>query len=249
MTETSSASTEIEFSVQHKAEKLFGTFPYELQPTQDYLFTLYRFYEKEAEEAKSFSDMKLNEIRNIGDMIGFQNYHTCVQSKKFVKDWMKNSSQISDKEFDSQYESWSLENKESVRAEKEIEKIENDAYEKIGKRRDETDEIIKSIYENYDELMRLPEEWVAEPPHPVRFLQHRLECQVQMKKLRKSIQKSSHPLAPTFQESLYGRYLFQLEDSFPMDLKNPYTSLCIIYAFKKKQQQETLSTPLAKTTL
>ena len=248
MTETSSSS-EMEFSVQQKAEKLFGTFPYELQPTQDYLFTLYRFYANEEQEAKSFSDMKLNEIRNIGDMIGFQNYHTCVQSKKFVKDWMKNSVQISDKEFDSQYASWIQENKESVRAEKEIEKIEQEAYEKIGKSREETDKMIESIYEAYDELMKLPEEWVAEPPHPVRFLQHRLECQVPMKKLKKSIQKSSHPLAPTFEESLYGKYLFQLEDCFPIELKNPYMNLCIIFAFKKKQQQETPSTPVSKTRL
>jgi hypothetical protein len=58
-----------------------------------------------------------------------------------------------------------------------------------------------------------------------------------MKKLRKSLKKTNHPLASIFPESLYGKYLFALEETFPIEYKTNYLNLCIIYAFRKTKIQ------------
>lgn len=42
-----------DFSVQHKAKKKFGTFQYELQPTREYLFSLFQFYSEEEEKIQA----------------------------------------------------------------------------------------------------------------------------------------------------------------------------------------------------
>jgi hypothetical protein len=227
-----------EFSIQQKAEKKFGTFPYELRPTKDYLFSLYRFYCEEEKLTESFSGLKVNEIKNLGDMIGFQNYHTSIQSKKFIKDWVKKSFEWSDSNFDKEWDLWKDSGKENVRAEDEIEKIYVENYNRLSHlySRDEIEEKIKNIFDLYDELKQVPEECIEEPPHPVRFLQHRMECQVQIKKLRKSLKKTNHPLATLFEDSLYGKYLFKLEETFPVEYKTNYLNLCIIYAFRKTKK-------------
>ena len=231
---TYSPDPNIEFSVQKKAESLFGSFPYELQPTQNYLFTLFRFYEKESELCKSFESMKVNEIKNLGDMIGFQNYHMCKQSQTFIKDWVQKQFEISEKEFDQQFAEWKESNPPDANSKDEIQKIRNDCLKEIDASPEKVDETIKKVFNHYIELRQVPEEWIEEPPHPVRFLQHRMECHQQIKKLKKSLTKTNHPLAPTFSSSIYGSYLFLLEEVFPIALKKPFLNLCIIYAFENK---------------
>jgi hypothetical protein len=227
-------------SVQKKAEHLFGAFPYELKPTQDYLFTLYRFYDAEQQLLSNFESMSINDIKNIGDMIGFQNFHMSKQSKVFVKDWMKNRFEVSEKQFLEEFERWKSENHKDSQSSQEIEKIKKESVSEIMEKTPEIpDEStlvqkIKNIFDNYIELKSLPEECIEEPPHPVRFLQHRAECHEQIKNLKKSLKKSNHPLASSFKDSIYGSYLFSLEDSFPVGLRNPYLNLCVIYAFENK---------------
>lgn len=228
------SSTLPEFSVQKKAESLFGTFPYELQPTQNYLFTLFRFYQSEAELCKNFESMKVNDIKNLGDMIGFQNFHTCKQSQTFIKDWMKNQFEISEKEFDEKFVEWNSTSPPDANSKDEMAKIRQDAIQAIHLDADIVDQKIKKVFDHFVELRQVPEEWIEEPPHPVRFLQHRLECHEQIKKLKKSLIKTNHPLAPTFHTSIYGSYLFLLEETFPVELKKPYLNLSIIYAFENK---------------
>jgi hypothetical protein len=225
-----------DFSIQQKAEKKFGTFPYELSPTKDYLFSLYQFYLEEEENTQSFSKLQVPDIKNLGDMIGFQNYHTSIQSKKFIKDWVKKTFDWSDQTFDQEWNKWQMSPPaDVVKAEHEIEKIYEESYQPLSSlyTREQVEERIKNIFDLYDELRKVPEECIEEPPHPVRFLQHRVECQVQLKKLRKSLKKTNHPLASIFHESLYGKYLFMLEDTFPIEYKMNYLNLCIIYAFRK----------------
>jgi hypothetical protein len=228
-----------DLSVQQRAEKKFGTFPYELSPTKDYLFTLYHFYSEEENLTKSFSEMKVQDIKNLGDMIGFQNYHTAIQSKKFIRDWVKKTFDWSEQMFEDEWILWNLNPILEVKAEDEIEKIYQESYQPLSHlySRDQIEDKIKNIFDLYDELRKVPEECVEEPPHPVRFLQHRIECQVQLKKLRKSLKKTNHPLASIFPESLYGKYLFALEESFPIEYKMNYLNLCIIYAFRKTKIQ------------
>ena len=228
-----------DLSVQQRAEKKFGTFPYELPPTKDYLFSLFQFYFEEEEKTKSFSDLKITDIKNLGDMIGFQNYHTSIQSKKFIKDWVKKVFDWSDQNFEEEWSNWSLNPPTEVKAEVEIQKIYDQSYESLSKyySREQLEEKLKSIFDTYEELRKVPEECIEEPPHPVRFLQHRIECQVQLKKLRKSLKKTNHPLASIFQDTLYGKYLFTLEEAFPIEYKTNYLNLCIIYAFRKTKNQ------------
>jgi hypothetical protein len=229
-----------DFSVQQKAEKKFGTFPYELSPTKDYLFSLYQFYSEEEAQTQSFSGLQVQDIKNLGDMIGFQNYHTSIQSKKFIKDWVQKTFEWSEQTFEKEWEVWkTCPPNEPVQADKEIQKIDDDNYQPLSHlySREEVEERIKHIFDMYEELKKHPEECVEEPPHPVRFLQHRMECQVQLKKLKKSLKKTNHPLASIFHESLYGKYLFSLEETFPMEHKNYYLNLCIIYAFRKTKNQ------------
>lgn len=228
-----------EISIQQKAEKKFGTFPYELAPTKDYLFALYHYYSQEEELTKMFSELKVQDIKNLGDMIGFQNYHTCIQSKKFIKDWVKRTFDWTDQIFETEWSQWQQHPNENVKAEEEIEKIYEQNYQGLSHlyTREQIEEKLKSIFDLYEELKQVPEECVEEPPHPVRFLQHRVECQVQLKKLKKSLKKTNHPLASVFHESLYGKYLFTLEDSFPVEYKTNYLNLCIIYAFRKTKNQ------------
>jgi hypothetical protein len=236
----------IEFSVQKKAETLFGLFPYELEPTQDYLFTLYRFYSKEADLCKEFEKMQVNDIKNLADMIGFQNYHTCVQSKNFIKDWMERKFDLSKKDFDAKYTEWNDRGSPDTNAQTTIAEIENSAYAQIPIERSIVDKNIAKVFEHYEELRKVPEEWIEEPPHPVGFLHFRTECHHKIKKLRKSLLKTNHPLAPTFKDSIYGSYLFLIEETFPIELKKPYLNLCIIYAFRNAPES-TRSTSNQKT--
>jgi hypothetical protein len=229
-----------DFSLQEKAKKKFGVFPYELAPTKDYLFTLYRFYCEEQEKCEQFSELKVNEIKNLGDMIGFQNYHTCIQGRKFIRDWLKNTNEWSEQNFEQEWVLWKRNPVENVRAEGEIEKIYEQSYQGISHllTREQMEEKLKNIFDMYEELMKHKEECVEEPPHPARFFQYRLECQVQMKKLKKSLKKTNHPLASTFQDTLYGKYLFTLDEIFPIEYKKNFLNLCVIYAFKKQLEQE-----------
>lgn len=232
------------FSVQRKAEQLFGAFPYELKPTQDYLFTLYRFYDSEQQQLGNFESTTLNDIKNIGDMIAFQNFHMSKQSKEFIKDWMKNQFEVSEKNFLEEFEKWENENHQDSHASQEIEKIRKESISQIVEHVQTEVSVddcvptildkIKKIFDDYVELKQLPEEWIEEPPHPVRFLQHRAECHEQIKNLKKSLRKSNHPLASSFKDTIYGSYLFSLEESFPIELRKPYLNLCIIYAFENK---------------
>jgi len=224
-----------DFSVQQKAEKLFGIFPYELPPTKDYLFCLYRFYSEEEEKCQSFSKLTIHDIKQLGDMIGFQNYHTCIQSKKFIRDWVKKTFDWSEQTLDQEYANWIQSAPENVRAEQEIEKIYEQSFQGISEciSKDALEEKLKNIFDMYDELIKHREECIEEPPHPVRFVQYRLECQVQMKKLKKSLKKTNHPLASIFEDTLYGKYLFLLDELFPIEYKTNYLNLCIIYAFKR----------------
>jgi hypothetical protein len=222
----------VEFSVQKKAENKFGTFPYELKPTQNYLYTLYRFYQAEAELCNDFKDTRVNDIKTLGDMIGFQNYHTCRQSQTFIKDWMKNQFDLSEKDFDSAFQTWCLEDHPDANSKDEIQKIRLESVSAVNLNEENVNQKIKKVFDHFLELRQVPEEWIEEPAHPVRFLQHRLECHNQFKKLVKSLTKTNHPLASTFPSSLYGSYLYLLEDSFPVELKKPYLNLCIIYAFE-----------------
>lgn len=228
-----------DFSVQQRAEKKFGTFPYELTPTKDYLFALYHFYSEEEELTKSFSELKVPDIKNLGDMIGFQNYHTCIQSKKFMRDWAKRTFDWSEQMFEDEWTKWKLHPNLEVKADEEMANIYEQSYQPLSHlySLEQVEQKIKNIFDLYDELKKVPEECIEEPPHPVRFLQHRVECQVQLKKLRKSLKKTNHPLASIFPESLYGKYLFSLEEAFPIEYKTNYLNLCIIYAFRKTKIQ------------
>ena len=227
-----------EISVQQRAEKQFGTFPYELTPTKNYLFSLFQFYSEEEEKTTSFSKLTIHDIKNLGDMIGFQNYHTSIQSKKFIKDWVKKSFDWSDQTFESEWSNWIL-SPVHVRAEDEIEKIYEENYRALSHllTKEQLEEKFKNLFEQYEELKKHPEECVEEPPHPARFLQYRLECQTQLKKLKKSLRKTNHPLASLFHETLYGKYLFALEEMFPIEYKLNFLNLCIIYAFRKTKNQ------------
>ena len=227
-----------ELSLQQKAEKRFGTFPYELKPTRDYLFSLYRFYLEEEKLVESFQNLKLQDIKNLGDMIGFQNYHTCQQSKKFIKDWVMKSNDWSNADFEDQLQNWLSNPVENVSSEKEIEKIYQESLSKLGDSDSSTVEAtLKQVFELYEDLVAHPEECINPPPHPVQYNQHRLECQVQMKKLKKSLQKTNHPLASTFDQTLYGKYLFLLDRVFPIEHKSAYLNLCVIYAFRNQKQK------------
>jgi hypothetical protein len=226
-----------DLSLQKKAEKKFGTFPYELKPTKDYLFSLYRFYLEEEKQVESFQHLKIQDIKNLGDMIGFQNYHTCQQSKKFIKDWVIRTYDWSNPTFEQELEKWLNNPVENVNSDQEIQKIYDCSIEETQINRSQVENIIQEVFNLYDELVQHPEECVDPPPHPVQFNQHRLECQVQMKKLKKSLQKSNHPLASSFDQTLYGKYLFLLERSFPVEKKNAYLNLCIIYAFYNQKQK------------
>jgi len=220
-----------DFSVQQKAEKLFGIFPYELPPTKDYLFTLYKFYTEEQEKCESFSKMTIQDIKHLGDMIGFQNYQTCVQSRNFIRDWAKKTFEWSDQNLEQELNSWIQ--PAGLRAEHEIQKIYDQSIQGIPVSKESIEENLKMIFEMYEELLKHREECIEEPPHPARFVQYRLECQVQMKKLKKSLKKTNHPLASIFPETLYGKYLFTLDEFFPIEYKTNYLNLCIIYAFQR----------------
>jgi hypothetical protein len=230
-----------DFSVEQKAQKKFGIFPYELSPTKDYLFSLYQFYQEEKDLCSSFSTLEIKDIKNLGDLIGFQNYHTCVKSLDFLKDWVKKAFDWSDSEFETQKAEWIANPPPLVQADVEMEKVyQNSLKNVISSSSSLTSEesiqnLFQEIFELYDECKAHPEECYQEPPHPIQFLQMRLEFQTQMKKLRKSIKKSNHPLAPTFETSLYGKYLNLLEDSLPVALKKQLLDLCIIYAFRKQK--------------
>jgi hypothetical protein len=230
-----------DFSVEQKAQKKFGIFPYELSPTKDYLFALYQFYQEEKVLCEDFSKIELKNIKNLGELLGFQNYHTCVQSLTFIKDWVKKSFDFSDQQFETEWTNWNNSPPIEVKAEIEMEKVYQEQLQKVSSKLDETQliSLFQEIFELYDECKAHPEECYQEPPHPIQFLQQRLEFQTQMKKLRKSIKKSNHPLASTFDTSLYGKYLNLLEDSFPLDLKTPLFHLCIIYAFRNKKVDTT----------
>jgi hypothetical protein len=226
-----------DFSVEQKAQKKFGIFPYELSPTKDYLFALYQFYEEEKVLCESFSNIELKNIKNLGELLGFQNYHTCVQSLTFIKDWIKKSFDWSDQDFDTNLKQWQQSPPSEVKAEVEMEKVYQDHLQKVSCKLSESEllSLFQEVFDLYEECKTHPEECYQEPPHPIQFLQNRLEFQTQMKKLRKSIKKSNHPLASTFDTSLYGKYLNLLEDSFPVDLKNSLLNLSIIYAFRNKK--------------
>jgi hypothetical protein len=230
----SSPDPNIEFSVQKKAESKFGIFPYELEPTQNYMFTLYRFYEQEKELCQSFASIKVNEIKNIGDLIGFQNYHTCQQSQNKIKEWAKNQFDLSNQDFDDRFHLWQSENHPDAHADNEISMIKETSYSQIPLDKDLVEENIAKVFDHFQELSQVPEEWIESPPHPVRFLQHRMECHIQIKKLKKSISKTNHPLAPNFHKTIYGSYLFLLEECFPVEHRKPYLNLCVIYAFQKQ---------------
>ena len=222
-----------DFSVQQKAEKLFGVFPYELPPTKNYLFTLYRFYLEEQDKCKSFAEMTIHNIKHLGDMIGFQNYQTCVQSIKFIRDWAKKTFEWSDKTMEQEFVQWNLNPPQNIRAELEIEKIYDESCKSLSHlySKEEIKQKLNSIFDQYDELMQHREEWIVEPPHPARFVQYQQECQVQIKKLKKSLKKTNHPLAEIFHETMYGKYIFTLDDSFPIEYKTNYLNLCLIHAF------------------
>jgi hypothetical protein len=226
-----------DFSVEQKAQKKFGIFPYELSPTKDYLFALYQFYEQEKELCSSFEKLELKNIKNMGDLLGFQNYHTCVQSLTFIKDWVKKSFDLSDQQFESNLKSWKENQPNEVKAEVEMEKVYQEHLFEVSHQftENQLENLFQEVFELYEECKNHPEECFQEPPHPLLFLQKRLEFQNQMKKLRKSVKKSNHPLACTFDSSLYGKYLNLLEDSFPTELKNSLFNLSIIYAFRNKK--------------
>jgi hypothetical protein len=230
-----------DFSVEQKAQKKFGIFPYELSPTKDYLFALYQFYQEEKELCESFSTIELKNIKNLGELLGFQNYHTCVQSITFIKDWIKKSLDYSEQEFESNWIQWQKSPPSEVKAELEMEKVYQEHLQKVSSKFNESQllSLFQEVFELYDECKSHPEECYQEPPHPIQFLQNRLEFQNEMKKLRKSVKKSNHPLASTFSTSLYGKYLNVLEDSFPVELKTPLLNLSIIYAFRNKKVDTT----------
>jgi hypothetical protein len=230
-----------DFSVEQKAQKKFGIYPYELTPTKDYLFALYQFYLDEKQLCESFSSIELKNIKNLGELLGFQNYHTCVQSLTFIKDWIKKSFDFSEQEFETQWSQWQKSHPEEIKAEIEMEKVYQEHLQKVSSKFSESQlvSLFQEIFDLFEECKNHPEECYQTPPHPIQFLQHRLEFQQEMKKLRKSIKKSQHPLASTFDTTIYGKYLNLLEDSFPVEYKTPLLNLCIIYAFRNKKVDTT----------